>query len=388
MGYLVASGWQENTAGPEPGLLTCPTATTCYVEGDSATSPSGPADMDSFYVSTDAAQTWSVLPVPAGVTFTSALACGSATACAAGGLYHGHQPIYLTTTTGGHSWTARPLPAGIGQVGELTCVTAADCQGLAAAPGVDPQSSSWVSTYTMLVTTADGGQHWSSAAFPAGDAIQGVSCPTATECVAAGLIGVTRKDLGTAIVLVSHDGGATWRRGVIHGPLAPAFSPDVTCVDARHCRMLGYYMGTQSVTTHYGDGTTGTGPLQYSTFEVSDDGGATWSSSTFPRTIPDPSLLALVCPTARTCYAAGGDAIPQQIGNTYNGGSSVVAVTHDAGRTWQRVTFAVPAKVPSGMQGDSFLSIGQVQCPQENACVAMGISDQGSTSTPIYTNHG
>jgi sigma-70-like protein len=33
MSYLVARGWQENTAGPEPGRLTCPTAATCYVEG-------------------------------------------------------------------------------------------------------------------------------------------------------------------------------------------------------------------------------------------------------------------------------------------------------------------------------------------------------------------
>ena len=80
--------------------------------------------------------------------------------------------------------------------------------------------------------------------------------------------------------------------------------------------------------------------------------------------------------------------IPQRIGHTYNAASSVVAITHDAGRTWQRVTFAVPAKVPGGMQGDSFIDIGQIQCPQPDACIAIGVSDQGSTSTPIYTNHG
>ena len=80
--------------------------------------------------------------------------------------------------------------------------------------------------------------------------------------------------------------------------------------------------------------------------------------------------------------------IAQQTGNTYNAESSLVAVTHNAGRTWQRVTFAVPAQVPGGMQGDSFLEIGQIECPQADACVAIGVSDQGSTSTPIYTNHG
>ena len=104
----------------------------------------------------------------------------------------------------------------------------------------------------------------------------------------------------------------------------------------------------------------------------SSDGGATWTTSTLPRSIPYPMIDALTCPTTTTCYAAGGDLIAQQIGNTYNAESSVVAVTHDAGRTWQRVTFAVPAKVPGGMQGDSFMDIGQIQCPRADACVAIG----------------
>ncbi len=113
-----------------------------------------------------------------------------------------------------------------------------------------------------------------------------------------------------------------------------------------------------------------------------------------PGTVPRPRQVAdldgtdLTCPTTQTCYAAGSDLIAQRIGNTYNEVSAVVAVTNDAGRSWQRVTFAVPAKVPGGMQGDSFMDIGQIQCPLPDACVAIGVSDQGSTSTPIYTNHG
>ena len=100
MSYLVARGWQENTAGPEPGWLTCPSAATCYVVGDNSTSTSGPPDWNSFYASTDGAQTWSVLPVPKGITFTSALSCAAAADCAAGGLYYGHQPVYLRTANG------------------------------------------------------------------------------------------------------------------------------------------------------------------------------------------------------------------------------------------------------------------------------------------------
>ena len=37
--YLVSAGWQQNTAGPEPGYLTCPTALTCYVQGTTRPRP-------------------------------------------------------------------------------------------------------------------------------------------------------------------------------------------------------------------------------------------------------------------------------------------------------------------------------------------------------------
>lgn len=103
--------------------------------------------------------------------------------------------------------------------------------------------------------------------------------------------------------------------------------------------------------------------MQYSVIGFSADGGRTWRTSTFPRSVPYPPIDALTCPTTGTCYAAGSDLFAQRIGNTYNAGSSVVAV-------------------------DSFMDIGQIECPQADACVAIGVSDQGSTSTPIYTNHG
>lgn len=367
--YLEARGWQQNTAGMGPGALSCPTAATCYVEGDTATSPSGPANMNSLYVTTDGARSWSVLPVPAHVTFTSALACPAQDTCAAGGLYSGHQPVYLSTGDGGHSWTVQPLARGTGQIGELSCTSSADCRGLAGPPGSDLSAV----PYASLVTTRDGGQHWTAAAFPAGDWIESVNCPATALCVAAGAAGPQQ---GTALVLVSHDGGITWRRGIIHGSTAAAVSPDVTCTDTSHCYMLGFYMGSSSVTQ------------QYSVFDTSTDGGVTWTASTFPASIPGPYMMTLDCPATGTCYAAGGDRVSQRIGQSVNEDSSVIAVTHDGGLTWQRFSFAVPAKVPSGMSADAFMSIGQIECPQPDACTALPASDQGSTSTAVYTNHG
>ena len=392
MSYLVTRGWQENTAGPEPGWLTCPTAATCYVEGDSSMSPGGPADMNSFYVSTDGAQTWSVLPVPDGVTFTSALSCASATDCAAGGLYYGHQPVYLTTASGGHSWTVSPLPAGVGQILDLDCVTATTCRGLASASAnATSQDSGTFVSDTHFVATSDGGRHFTVVSFPQRASIQSVACPTASHCVAIGVHSNFNPrmgpDLDRGVLLTSDDAGITWQQHAWPKGYGPGPLPEVTCADASHCAMIGFveHGGTEGNQVGY---TFGKDAVQYTVIAFSSDGGVAWTASTLPRTIPYPMMDALACPNALTCYAAGSDLIAQRIGNTYNAGSSVVAVTNDVGGTWQRVTFAVPAKVPGGMQGDSFLDIGQIQCPRPDACIAIGVSDQGSTSTPIYTNHG
>ena len=355
--------------------------------------------MSTLYASADGARTWSVLPVPEGVTFTSSLACATRDDCAAGGLYYGSQPVYLTTTTGGHSWTVSPLPASVGRIVQLTCTTATSCLGLT-------QTSSRVlypgypdiRRGIKLIATADGGRHFTVTPFPGSAAILSLSCPTSAHCVAYGFpiprhpSARTGPAVDKGVVLVTDDGGASWRPGRMPAHVGTGWPAQVTCTDARHCAMLGFVMGPGSQDSSMSVSASGqiteTVPDQYSVVGFSADGGLTWTVHRLPASIPGPMLDALACPTASLCYAAGSAAIPQQIGNTTNGGSSVVVVTRDASRTWQKVSFAVPAKVPSGMQGDSFMDIGQIQCPQADACVAIGVSDQGSTSTPIYTNHG
>jgi hypothetical protein len=398
LSYLIPQGWAENTSGPEDGALTCPTTQSCYVEGDNASSPSGPADWDTLYVSADGAETWSTLPVPAGVTFTSALACTTARDCAAGGLYYGHQAVYLTTTTGGHSWTIAPLPAGDGQIEQLACATATSCRGLTETSSQVPfPNYASVRPGIEFIATADGGRHFTVTPFPAGTAMMTVSCPTSTHCVAFGVPVPGPKDkagpeLTKGIVLVSDDAGASWRAGTLPGNVGTDGSPQVTCTDAARCMLLGYVIGpgsqSGSMSVSASGKITETVPDQYSVVGFSTDGGLRWTIRRLPASIPYPSLSTLACPTASLCYAAGGAAIPQRVGDADNGGSSVVAVTRDAGRTWQRVSFAVPAKVPSGMEADSFAYIGQLQCPAAGACVALGASHQGSKSTPVYTNHG
>jgi hypothetical protein len=116
----------------------------------------------------------------------------------------------------------------------------------------------------------------------------------------------------------------------------------------------------------------------------SSNGGLTWTPDPLPADVPQPQLFGLSCPTDNECWAAGSDAVPQQIGNVHNGGSSVMLGTTDGGSTWSKVTFSVPTDAPNDY-GQSYLSIGLIACPSANVCLAQGSTAQSSPSAPLYS---
>jgi hypothetical protein len=386
--YLISAGWRTNTAGPEPGALTCPTATTCYVEGDNAASSSGPADMDTMYVSYDGAVSWNALPVPAGLTFTSALSCASPASCAAGALFHG-QPVLAVTAHGGHSWTLDPLPAGPSQIFRLSCPTTTTCVGLATASAIIPGVVFYPPyTGTRFLVTTDGGARFTAAASPPGESMFNLSCPTARDCVA---VGARNRDRSAryanepGVVAITHDGGGTWESGTL--PQNQGLFPPLTCVDTRRCYTLG-----QFVAVRYQGGSFSTA----SDLLASADGGRTWTVRRLPASVPDPQLAGLACAPGGTCYASGSEAVPERVyggvppraGGAVNDDSPMVVITRNAGLTWSRVRFAIPAHVPPALRADpnAFLSVGDIQCPRPDACIALGLASQGSKSTAVYTD--
>ena len=116
----------------------------------------------------------------------------------------------------------------------------------------------------------------------------------------------------------------------------------------------------------------------------SSNGGLTWTPDPLPADVPQPQLSGLSCPTDKECWAAGSDAVPEQIGNTQNGGSSVLLGTTDGGLSWSKVTFSVPTNAPNDY-GQSYLSIGSIACPSANVCLAQGSTAQSSPSAPLYS---
>jgi hypothetical protein len=372
--YLIPLGWREKTSGPAPGALACPTALTCYVPGNGATSGSGPADIDTMYVSYDGAQTWNALPVPAGITFTSELSCGSAASCAAGALDHG-QPVLVSTVDGAHSWAIDPLPAADGEIFELSCPTATACAGLALAVQPPNQSPDAYDTYmdrfgVKLVTTTDGGRHFVTSRFPAGSLMQSLSCPTASHCV---VLGFQNVHTGGDLELTTDDGGVHWSPGTLPADLTLAGGA-LTCIDASHCFAIG------SVLSRY--------PNDWSGLAVSTDGGRTWTGSSlpaFPGKASVPSTQGLACASDTTCYASGYLGIPGSGNDAEAQGPPAVFITHDAGLTWSQVTFPNPSPSQIASMGD-FFGVGDIQCPQADACIALGAAVRGTT--PVYTYRG
>lgn len=426
--YIANKGWQQNTTGPEPGNLTCPNAETCFVLGDNSVSASGPAIMDSFYVSNDGALSWSVLPVPPGVNFTTPLACASAQNCAAGATYN-NQPVYISTSNGGHSFTIDPLPGSDGTLYALDCPSMNFCAGLVA----ESANGNNAPVDATFLSTTTNGASFSDTPFPAGESMTSLACPTTTDCTAVGTVDALNANGSlSGVSAISSDGGQSWTSGAL--PLGfgiPDYPSQLSCSDADHCSVLGnilistpinpscpqlppapkssspstpsaqspavraiaqqeslYWAQSNAIDTK--DGIIDCGPNE--TAIVSDiaetsDGGLAWAPEALPSSAPQPSLSDIVCASNEVCVATGSVAVPQRFSSgALNGGSAIVLTTDNDGATWHSVSFAVPSSIPSGVQIDAFMAVGDVQCPQIGYCIALGVSDQGSKTTPVYSS--
>jgi photosystem II stability/assembly factor-like uncharacterized protein len=368
--------WRRNNGGPAPGYLSCPQAGTCYLAGSSGGgSSSGPGpSLDTLYVSHDGGLSWAAIRLPGGASFTTALACPVGGDCLAGGEVSG-QAVLLATGDGGYRWAYRDLPSGDGVINQLACPTVARCRALASSSG-----QPWALTLgrnhyrAWFLRTDDAGGNWSGVNFPGDDTIGALTCLSAADCVAVGTGGNDVNGLGPGVALRTADGGRTWTAGALPaGMTVPPFSAgSVTCAGTSTCYALGF--GPQAGN-------------EVSVVAVSTDGGATWRPLAPPPRTPLPSLSAISCATALDCWIAGEQAVPQVVGNAYNGGSAMILATTDGGATWSKITFAAE-RLPSGEQADSLMAVGEIACPAVDSCVGIGVVDQGSYHVPVYTNAG
>jgi hypothetical protein len=374
-------------------------------------------------VSSDLGSTWSVLPMPHGFASTSPISCGSASVCAAGGTYDGYSVLAITHDAG-HSFIIAPLPKGVGSLNRLTCPTANYCAGLAShgIPGATPIDATFLST-------SNGGSSFSDSPILTGDSMLSLSCSSSLDCTTVGTndaLGLNDPTAGVAARTT--DGGDTWVAGTFPAGFGIDNFSSLSCADALHCSVDGNISITVVNPPQCGSpppGTTTTTPLAAQSPAVraisraeeqaaaagiakesqsktngyscrsggedlvgdissTNDGGLSWTPDPMPADVPQPQFSDLSCTTDSQCWAVGSDAVPQQIGNTFDESSSMLLGTTDGGATWSRVTFSVPTNAPN-YDGQSYLSIGSIDCPSAGVCAANGVTAQSSPSAPFYS---
>lgn len=428
MDDALSGTWQQTTTGgPPPGFLSCPSPSTCYAMSGQYASPmaGSPLLSESLYLSTNEGASWTPLPMPQGFDPTSPLSCSGVSDCAAGGTDNG-QSVFVATTDGGRSFAVTPLPTGLGHLDKLSCPSDGYSAGLAA----DSKFLGDGTTDATFLSTSDGGRTFNDSSIIAGDSMESLACSSSKDCTAVGTSDVgSSNQTGAGVAARTTDGGRSWTVGAIPAGFGISGSSPVACADALHCSVIGliniavqnppqcaslppFDQHAASTTTtstsapepgvqrvaqiaaaaansvNQGNSNSfscsSSGSTLVSDIASTTDGGLSWSPDPLPADVPLPQLGGLSCPTQDECWATGSEAVPQQVGSSTNGGSSVVLGTTDGGSTWSKVTFSVPTGAPN-YDDQSYLSIGWIDCPSGSVCVALGTGAQSSPSIPTYS---
>jgi photosystem II stability/assembly factor-like uncharacterized protein len=128
---------------------------------------------------------------------------------------------------------------------------------------------------TVLMETRDGGRQWTKVgSFENLDPIPAnpgpLTCPTITSCYV-----LSQTNLHRAATVMTHDGGAAWRRSSFGSNVVPRW---IACATAAACRVA-----------------TSAGII------ATADGGKTWHRQKTPA-----DISGIACPGVDTCYAVGG----------------------------------------------------------------------------------
>ncbi len=282
-------------------------------------------------------------------------------------------PPTAANAAGGSAWYwQNPVPRNYG-------INAVACRSVTACVAVGLGGS--------IVTTADGGQHWTERRSGTTAFLERIACPGHAAWYAAGLTNTPYSQSAQLVILKSADGGTTWRQVSTHIAGSPyTFVSSLACPSEQTCLLGGSNgnPGGSNAILRTTDGATtwqlvhiqglvesdvitcATTTICYAAGIVENevrllwsvDGGQTWRL----RGSQNPTgLSAMVCPAAEICFA-----IAQDCGGECNLGH--IYVSRDGARTWKRVH--------DGAAGD-------IDCPTATTCYAS--ADQSVLRT---TNSG
>ena len=102
-----------------------------------------------------------------------------------------------------------------------------------------------------------------------------------------------------------------------------------------------------------------------------------------PSDVPQPLFEDLSCPTVSQCWVTGSDAVPRQVGITYDGASRSCSEQPMEERRGPASLSA--CRGGTGRYSQSYLSLGGISCPSAGSCVALGDAAQSAPSSPVYS---
>jgi hypothetical protein len=329
--------------------VTCTGPTSCIAVGGYVNA----SEQDDLLVETLDGSHWSVeaAPTPAGAvqaTF-SAVACSAQDACAAVGTYltSGGAELALAERWNGRSWTLQTVPIPKSSTGAALVDVA--CPGTAACTAVGVSFSTtkqvtmaleWNGSSWGVVSTPDPASHGLNA-------LDGVSCVSASECVAVGAYGVIAAPYEEPIVATWN--GHTWAEGT---PALPKTGDvfgltDVSCTGASWCMAFGDYETTQGAQELLAEEWNG------KSWTLTDEPMPAAAESDLPR-------FGVSCASSEDCVAAGSwinsDTGTEPIAERWNGTSWEIQPTAAGG-----------------------LVLSDVACPSLQVCEAVGGSSDFTT---------
>jgi len=282
------------------------------------------------------------LTTPNGVGSLNAVSCTAADDCIAVGSMG---TLTLAEQWNGTAWNIQPTPYPGGSKDALTGVSCTSASACTAVGWYVSATSPSVSYQT--VAERWNGSAWTiqPSATPGVDsALDGVSCTTASNCMAVGwesVIGCGWRHCRIYLAIAEQWNGTSW--AVVASGLPAKELPDalaaVSCTGTSACTGIGNYYGSA-----FAAGWNGSSWNLVSTPNPSSAGGST--------------LSGVSCTAASECTAVG------------SAGSSALAEGLNGG-TWS----IEPVPTPTGATS-SVLSA--VSCPDSNACTAVGYSTNAS----------
>jgi len=285
---------------------------------------------------------WVIQPAPTSAQAGAGLrgvACTAPSSCTAvGGLNQGP----LAERWDGTRWSVQPVPAPAGaQFAQLNSVSCAvsSCEAVG---GYLDSSGAFVPL----------GEGWNGAAWHAQPApnpgrasinyLQGVSCPSPSDCTAVGL--GNGFGAGTPITLGERWNGTRWNLEAVPSPIGAAANllNGIACPATDACVAVGTAGPTRGIFSA----------------EALRWNGRAWHLQQIP-TLPGANLNAVSCVTETDCVAVGGS----------NAGT---LAEHWDGKHWT----VQPTPKPSGAPAPAFFA---VSCATASSCMAVGTSNATGT---------